>query len=190
MKFSVASLFTLSLVFPATSRKLQQTPCEDDPVTRFFVNETGKEEPCVWLAARMEKFSYLCDTEVGDICPETCRKCSDDYFCTDTTLYFDVQGTPRNCLWLSLRNNFIASECSAGSNAALACPETCGICETQDDPGYGPLQLTNDETTGLPLLALPQGFRYLSFGWTGQIMDDGTPTPTDHDGKGRKEMSH
>ena len=33
--------------------------------------------------------------------------------------------------------------------------------------GYGPLVPTLDETTGLPLLTLPEGFRYLSFGWTG-----------------------
>ncbi len=29
-----------------------------------------------------------------------------------------------------------------------------------------------DETTGLPLLLLPEGFRYLSFGWTGDMMSD------------------
>ena len=34
--------------------------------------------------------------------------------------------------------------------------------------GYGPLFPTNDETTGLPLLMLPEGFKYLSFGWTGE----------------------
>lgn len=48
--------------------------------------------------------------------------------------------------------------------------------------GYGPLQPTADLATGLPLLALPEGFEYMSFGWTGQTMDDGRPTPTDHDG--------
>jgi hypothetical protein len=26
-----------------------------------------------------------------------------------------------------------------------------------------------DETTGLPLIELPEGFRYVSFGWTGDI---------------------
>ncbi|MBB3060133.1 alkaline phosphatase PhoX [Microbulbifer rhizosphaerae] len=49
-------------------------------------------------------------------------------------------------------------------------------------PDYGPLQPTRDLATGLELLALPKGFEYMSFGWTGQIMDDGRPTPTDHDG--------
>jgi len=42
----------------------------------------------------------------------------------------------------------------------------------------------NDETTGLPLLRLPQGFRYRSFGWTGDTMSDGVPTPAAHDGMG------
>jgi secreted PhoX family phosphatase len=48
--------------------------------------------------------------------------------------------------------------------------------------GYGPLFPTEDRTTGLPLLALPQGFKYLSFGWTGDALADGTPTPAAHDG--------
>jgi len=48
--------------------------------------------------------------------------------------------------------------------------------------GYGPLVPALDETTGLPLLALPEGFRYLSFGWTGDIMTNGQPTPGAHDG--------
>ena len=48
--------------------------------------------------------------------------------------------------------------------------------------GYGPLEPTPDRTTGLPLLLLPRGFRYESFGWTGDPMDDGNPTPDRHDG--------
>lgn len=46
------------------------------------------------------------------------------------------------------------------------------------------LQPTNDETTGLPLLRLPEGFRYRSYGWTGDLMNDGLPTPPAHDGMG------
>jgi hypothetical protein len=41
-----------------------------------------------------------------------------------------------------------------------------------------------DETTGLPLLKLPEGFRYASFGWAGDIMADGRRTPGKHDGMG------
>ena len=48
--------------------------------------------------------------------------------------------------------------------------------------GYGPLEPVRDETTGLPLLHLPAGFRYLSFGWKGDRLDDGSPTPGAHDG--------
>ena len=48
--------------------------------------------------------------------------------------------------------------------------------------GYGPLFPTADRNTGLPLLALPRGFSYVSFGWRGDALADGTPTPSAHDG--------
>jgi len=48
--------------------------------------------------------------------------------------------------------------------------------------GYGPLLDALDETTGLPLLKLPEGFRYMSFGWAGDAMADGHVTPGKHDG--------
>jgi uncharacterized protein len=47
---------------------------------------------------------------------------------------------------------------------------------------YGPIFPTLDETTGLPLLQLPEGFRYVSYGWTGDVMSDGVVTPNLHDG--------
>lgn len=47
---------------------------------------------------------------------------------------------------------------------------------------YGPLFPTADLSTGLELLRLPAGFRYRSFGWTGDLMTDGTLTPDRHDG--------
>lgn len=47
---------------------------------------------------------------------------------------------------------------------------------------YGDPVAVNDLTTGLPLLQLPPGFTYKSFGWTGDPMDDGRPTPSHHDG--------
>jgi uncharacterized protein len=49
-------------------------------------------------------------------------------------------------------------------------------------PDYGPISPVNDENTGLPLIMLPAGFRYISFGWTGDPMRDGNPTPSLHDG--------
>lgn len=48
---------------------------------------------------------------------------------------------------------------------------------------YGPLSATLDTTTGLPLLQLPAGFSYKSYGWTGDPMTLGSrPTPSNHDG--------
>ena len=46
------------------------------------------------------------------------------------------------------------------------------------------LRPTKDETTGIPLIRLPEGFRYLTYGWTGDRMTDGLQTPSDHDGMG------
>lgn len=48
--------------------------------------------------------------------------------------------------------------------------------------GYGSLQPALDETTGARLLDLPDQFRYLTFGWIGDRMDDGRRTPGSHDG--------
>src|SRR5688572_10592191 len=50
--------------------------------------------------------------------------------------------------------------------------------------GYGPLVDALDEATGLPLLKLPEGFRYVSFGWAGDRLSDGCITPGKHDGMG------
>lgn len=41
-----------------------------------------------------------------------------------------------------------------------------------------------DETTGIELIHLPEGFRYITYGWTGEPMKDGVPTPSLHDGMG------
>ena len=50
--------------------------------------------------------------------------------------------------------------------------------------GYGRLRPVRDLTTGLPLLHLPEGFSYRSFGWAGDPLADGTPCPGRHDGMG------
>ena len=47
---------------------------------------------------------------------------------------------------------------------------------------YGRLAPVADRTTGLPLLQLPRGFSYRSFGWSGDLMDDGQACPDRHDG--------
>jgi len=51
-------------------------------------------------------------------------------------------------------------------------------------PNFGALNPKADEATGLALLRLPDGFRYISYGWRGDPMNDGIPTPGSHDGMG------
>ncbi len=78
-----------------------------------------------------------------------------------------------------------AAAAAVGFTALASAPAEAVAMSQRDDrrsPDYGPLSVVNDQATGLPLLALPEGFSYTSFGWTGQIMGDGRPTPTDHDG--------
>jgi hypothetical protein len=47
---------------------------------------------------------------------------------------------------------------------------------------YGPIAPVADETTGLSLLQLPPGFRYRTYAWTGDPLQDGSPCPGAHDG--------
>jgi uncharacterized protein len=49
---------------------------------------------------------------------------------------------------------------------------------------YGPISPKNDEATGLPLIQLPDGFKYITYSWTGDVMADGVKCPNLHDGMG------
>ena len=69
-----------------------------------------------------------------------------------------------------LKNTAMAAAASVPFSALVARLEAE---ENVAVAGYGPLLPTLDETTGLPLLALPEGFRYVSFGWTGDPMTHG-----------------
>ena len=73
-----------------------------------------------------------------------------------------------------------------GSRAAGAAPVSGakGTGAGGGDTGYGPLYPVRDQATGLELLMLPKGFEYISYGWTGDPMADGRPTPGSHDGMG------
>ena len=59
---------------------------------------------------------------------------------------------------------------------------------------YGPLSPTPDRTTGWPLLALPEGFSYLSMSWRGDALAGGGVVPARHDGgaalRGRRGLVH
>lgn len=72
---------------------------------------------------------------------------------------------------------FIACLAALHTREALAAGNTTRIASP-----YGPIAPVNDLTTGLPLLKLPAGFSYKSFGWTGDLMTNGRPAPGGHDG--------
>ncbi len=59
---------------------------------------------------------------------------------------------------------------------------------------YGSLAPVRDLTTGLPLLALPEGFSYRSMSWTGDALEGGGIVPGGHDGgallRGRSGRLH
>ncbi|HWK49425.1 MAG TPA: alkaline phosphatase PhoX, partial [Steroidobacter sp.] len=77
--------------------------------------------------------------------------------------------------------NGVAGVASISFAAMLArrAADAAGLPYSAD---YGPVAPVDDLTTGLPLIALPAGFIYRSFGWTGQPMSDGQLTPSLHDG--------
>src|SRR5918993_781705 len=89
------------------------------------------------------------------------------------------------------RRSFLKRAATAGATAAI--PFTALVARAQEPSlregvrrghtgGYGPLFPTRDLATGLPLIALPEGFKYLSFGWTGDPLSTGASTPGAHDG--------
>lgn len=90
---------------------------------------------------------------------------------------------------LDRRTLFRRSAAVAAGAAAASLPfEALAARTAHAAPGkptgldYGPLAPARDQTTGLSLLALPRGFEYMSHGWTGDPLDNGTPTPGAHDG--------
>ena len=68
--------------------------------------------------------------------------------------------------------------------ALLARQSRAGRLRQGEGPSpYGEPVPAVDQTTGLPLLRLPPDFTYKSFGWRGDPMLDGSPTPPSHDGR-------
>lgn len=79
------------------------------------------------------------------------------------------------------RRPFLAT--TAALVGSWAVPESLSaLLRAAPANGASNLQPVKDENTGLPLLGLPDGFRYVSAGWTGDPLADGTPTPAAHDG--------
>ena len=81
------------------------------------------------------------------------------------------------------RQSFLRSAATAAASLPLSAFAVRAAAKPRPNGGgYGPLVAALDETTGLPLLDLPAGFRYMSLGWTGDPMLNGKPTPPAHDG--------
>lgn len=64
----------------------------------------------------------------------------------------------------------------------------CGGAADHDSP-FGPLRPVADEVTGLPILLLPEGFRYRTISWVGESLSDGYPSPGACDGMGVIQQS-
>ena len=79
------------------------------------------------------------------------------------------------------RRDFIKGGAAGAAAISFAAMATSANAFDND---YGLIAPVADEVTGLPLLQLPEGFTYWSYGWTGMTMKDGTPTPGAHDGMG------
>lgn len=75
-----------------------------------------------------------------------------------------------------------AGAVSLGLTAWSRAHETVSLAALPEP--MGKLQAVKDETTGLALLKLPEGFRYHTFSWAGTRMDDGLPVPASADGMG------
>mgnify|MGYP003591776431 CR=1 FL=1 len=90
------------------------------------------------------------------------------------------------------RRDFLRHGAGLGLGASLPLASLFGLagCRSRtpramaaNPAGYGPLRPVVDDTTGLPLLRLPEGFRYHTFGWAGEAMRGGI-MPAAHDGMG------
>jgi uncharacterized protein len=81
----------------------------------------------------------------------------------------------------------VAGATGLGFDALGAAPAGASTDDGGRDRGpRRPVDLTlvpvADRATGLELIKLPAGFEYTSYGWTGDVMDDGIATPGAHDG--------
>lgn len=88
---------------------------------------------------------------------------------TDRRTFLRRGGMGAAALWVLSLQEFAARRAFGATPGPIPSP-------------YGPISPKLDETTDLPLLQLPEGFRYMSYGWTGDIMADGVATPNLHDG--------
>jgi secreted PhoX family phosphatase len=85
------------------------------------------------------------------------------------------------------RRRFTQGSIAVGGGLALAGPISALTARAAEgrsrrSPGYGPLQPTPEEDSGVAYIALPPGFRYRIISRQNETMDDGNPTPGIFDG--------
>ena len=88
----------------------------------------------------------------------------------------------------SSRRDFISAGLLGAGAASLGLLALSKYASGKENPALrdamGPLRPVADESTGLPLLLLPEGFRYRSFSWAGSKLHDGHRVPALADGMG------
>lgn len=89
---------------------------------------------------------------------------------------------------LPSRRSFLRSYTALLGAAAFAAPfETLAARlnageRPRTHKDFGKLAPVNDKSTGLPLIQLPEGFEYVTFGWEKDKLTEGGITPSMHDG--------
>ena len=87
------------------------------------------------------------------------------------------------------RRTFVKGSAAVGGGIALGGPLSALAAQTAEgktrrSTGYGPLQATPEEDSGVVYLELPKGFKYRVISRDNQPMSDGNPTPGIFDGTG------
>lgn len=86
------------------------------------------------------------------------------------------------------RRSFLHSSAALLGAAAFATPFESFAARLRADEktrhaaDFGKLSPVNDKATGLPLIQLPEGFEYVTFGWEKDKLTEGGITPAMHDG--------
>ena len=78
----------------------------------------------------------------------------------------------------------LLSGCGQTSTGSGTKPGSLANSATPAGTNSWALTETIDASTGKPLLKLPPGFRYFSFGWQGEALQDGSTMPSSADGMG------
>jgi len=107
--------------------------CDDTDIVNFLVDDVVGFQNCSWLRYECNPVyrNVLCNSShpsnAYGICEETCGKCTDN--CVDSTNMFTVNGTLRDCHWLTMNRFYMTSQCKVGQPGYNNCPETCGVCD-------------------------------------------------------------